>query len=101
MSALRSICTDVSSGPVAIMRNSLWSVAIARAASRSTSGASRSVSTTGCDDLAVNPIIDCTLLFASAMEEMGAVPWGRGTGEGIGLSGHKNEYKAGVRKICR
>ena len=26
-----------------------------------------------------------------------ANPWGRGTGEGIGLSGHKNEYKAGVR----
>ena len=26
-----------------------------------------------------------------------AVPWGRGTGEGIGLSGHKNEYKSGVR----
>ena len=49
MSALRSICTDVSSGPVAIMRNSLWSVAIARAASRKTSGASRSVITTGCD----------------------------------------------------
>ena len=24
-------------------------------------------------------------------------PWGRGTGEGIGLSGHKNEYKTGVR----
>ena len=27
----------------------------------------------------------------------GAVPWGRGAGEGIGLSGHKNEYKTGVR----
>ena len=26
-----------------------------------------------------------------------AAPWGRGAGEGIGLSGHKNEYKAGVR----
>ena len=26
-----------------------------------------------------------------------SVPWGRGTGEGIGLSGHKNEYKTGVR----
>merc|ERR1719240_856719 len=26
-----------------------------------------------------------------------ASPWGRGVGEGIGLSGHKNEYKAGVR----
>ena len=24
-------------------------------------------------------------------------PWGRGTGEGIGLSGHKNEYTTGVR----
>ena len=24
-------------------------------------------------------------------------PWGRGTGEGIGLSGHKNEYS----KACR
>jgi len=24
-------------------------------------------------------------------------PWGRGTGEGIGLSGHKNEFRAGVR----
>ena len=27
---------------------------------------------------------------------MTSVPWGRGTGEGIGLSGHKNEYKTGV-----
>ena len=26
-----------------------------------------------------------------------SVPWGRGAGEGIGLSGHKNEYKSGVR----
>lgn len=26
-----------------------------------------------------------------------SVPWGRGTGEGIGLSGHKNEFKTGVR----
>ena len=26
-----------------------------------------------------------------------SLPWGRGTGEGIGLSGHKNEYKTGVR----
>lgn len=26
-----------------------------------------------------------------------AAPWGRGTGEGIGLSGHKNEFRAGVR----
>lgn len=25
------------------------------------------------------------------------MPWGRGVGEGIGLSGHKNEYKTGVR----
>ena len=25
------------------------------------------------------------------------IVWGRGAGEGIGLSGHKNEYKAGVR----
>jgi len=24
-------------------------------------------------------------------------PWGRGTGEGIGLSGHKNEFRGGVR----
>lgn len=24
-------------------------------------------------------------------------PWGRGVGEGIGLSGHKNEFKSGVR----
>ena len=28
---------------------------------------------------------------------LSAAPWGRGTGEGIGLSGHKNEYKSGVR----
>ena len=28
---------------------------------------------------------------------MQGVVWGRGAGEGIGLSGHKNEYKAGVR----
>jgi len=28
---------------------------------------------------------------------MQSVPWGRGTGEGIGLSGHKNEFKTGVR----
>ena len=28
---------------------------------------------------------------------MSGVQWGRGTGEGIGLSGHKNEYKSGVR----
>ena len=27
----------------------------------------------------------------------GSVPWSRGTGEGIGLSGHKNEFKSGVR----
>ena len=26
-----------------------------------------------------------------------AAPWSRGAGDGIGLSGHKNEYKAGVR----
>lgn len=26
-----------------------------------------------------------------------SVPWGRGAGEGIGLSNHKNEYKSGVR----
>ena len=25
------------------------------------------------------------------------IVWGRGAGEGIGLSGHKNEYKSGVR----
>jgi len=28
---------------------------------------------------------------------MAQSPWGRGTGEGIGLSGHKNEFKSGVR----
>jgi hypothetical protein len=28
---------------------------------------------------------------------MQGVVWGRGAGEGIGLSGHKNEYKAGIR----
>lgn len=28
---------------------------------------------------------------------MSGVQWGRGTGEGIGISGHKNEYKSGVR----
>ena len=28
---------------------------------------------------------------------MSAAPWGRGAGEGIGLSGHKNEYQGGVR----
>jgi len=28
---------------------------------------------------------------------MEGIVWGRGAGEGIGLSGHKNEYKAGIR----
>jgi len=28
---------------------------------------------------------------------MEGIVWGRGAGEGIGLSGHKNEFKAGVR----
>jgi hypothetical protein len=34
---------------------------------------------------------------AAAAASMSAVMWGRGAGEGIGLSGHKNEYKKGVR----
>ena len=34
---------------------------------------------------------------SSSPPTMSGVQWGRGTGEGIGLSGHKNEYKQGVR----
>ena len=36
-------------------------------------------------------------LCASIGVRTGPTPWGRGVGEGIGISGHKNEYKAGVR----
>lgn len=34
---------------------------------------------------------------APRLARAAATPWGRGTGEGIGLSGHKNEYISGVR----
>jgi hypothetical protein len=39
-------------------------------------------------------VLLAVLACAAAMQ---SVPWGRGTGEGIGLSGHKNEFKTGVR----
>lgn len=39
----------------------------------------------------------CVRLPSKQHNMASAVPWGRGAGEGIGLSGHKNEYRAGVR----